>query len=135
MNCCLLLMNMAHFISLVVGDEYKEINMKKVFLMIVALFLVAGIANAGVNINSATQSELEMLQGIGPSKARAIIQYREQNGPFNSINDLKKVKGIGSSTIKQLGNSITVGGSIGAEGKSGVFATLDRSYCQHRGQC
>ena len=109
--------------------------MKKLFLMIVMLFAIAGIANAGVNINSATQSELEMLQGIGPAKARAIIEYREQNGSFNSINDLKKVKGIGSETIKQLGDNITVGGNVGAEGKSSVLATLDRGYCQHRGQC
>lgn len=109
--------------------------MRKVFLMIVTLFLIAGVANAGVNINSATQSELQMLQGIGPAKARAIIEYREQNGSFNSINDLKKVKGIGSETIKQLGDEITVGGNVGAEGSSGVFATLDREYCQHRGQC
>lgn len=109
--------------------------MKKLFLMIVTLFVIVGIANAGVNINSATQSELEMLQGIGPAKARAIIEYREQNGSFNSINDLRKVKGIGSSTIKQLGNSITVDGNVGVTDRSGVFATLDRSYCQHRSQC
>lgn len=109
--------------------------MRKVFLIIVTLFAMVGIANAGVNINSATQSELEMLQGIGPAKARAIIEYREQNGSFNSINDLRKVKGIGSETINQLGDNITVGGNVGVTGRSGVFATLDRSYCQHRGQC
>ena len=109
--------------------------MKKLFLMVVMLFVIVGIANAGVNINSATQSELEMLQGIGPAKARAIIEYREQNGSFNSINDLRKVKGIGSETINQLGDNITVGGNVGVTDKSSVFATLDRSYCQHRGQC
>lgn len=109
--------------------------MRKVFLIIVTLFAFSGFANAGVNVNSATQSELEMLQGIGPTKARAIIEYREQNGAFKSKEDLKNVKGIGSETIKQLGDNITVGGKVGAKQKARVVAKLDRKFCQHRGQC
>lgn len=109
--------------------------MRKVVLIIVALFVMIGIANAGVNINSATQSELEKLQGIGPAKARAIIEYREQNGSFKSTNDLKKVNGIGPETIKQLGDNITVGGNVGAKDETGVVAHFSRKDCQHRGQC
>ena len=48
-----------------------------------------------VNINTATQSQLEELPGIGSSKAKAIIEYREKNGKFETIEDLQKVEGIG----------------------------------------
>ncbi len=109
--------------------------MKKMFLIIVTLFAITGIANAGVDINSATQSELEMLQGIGPAKAKAIIQYREKNGSFKSKADLEKVNGIGSETIKQLGDNITVSGIVGTKEKSRMVAKLDRKHCQHRSQC
>lgn len=109
--------------------------MRKLFLMIVALFVMTGVANAEVDINSATQSELEMLQGIGPAKAKAIIEYREKNGSFESVNDLKKVNGIGSETIKQLGDSVTVGGYDDAKKDTSVLAHVDRKHCQHRGQC
>lgn len=85
--------------------------MRKLFLLAITLFALTGFANAGININTATQSELEMLQGIGPAKARAIIEYREKNGPFVSTDDLKNVTGIGSSTVKQLHESITVAAS------------------------
>ena len=126
---------MEHSISLVVGAYYKEIDRRKLLLMIVTLFVMTGVANAEVNINSATQSQLEMLQGIGPAKAKAIIEYREKNGSFESIDDLKKVNGIGSETIKQLGDNVTVGGYDGAKGNSSVIAHVDRKHCQHRGQC
>lgn len=109
--------------------------MRKLLLLIVTFFVMTGVANAEVNINSATQSELEMLQGIGPAKAKAIIEYREKNGSFESVNDLEKVNGIGSETIKQLGDNVTVGGYDDAMEKTSVFAYADRKHCQHRGQC
>ncbi|MGD9487445.1 MAG: ComEA family DNA-binding protein [Calditrichaceae bacterium] len=52
-----------------------------------------------ININTAGQKELEKLPRIGPATAKRIIEYREQNGPFKSINDLDKVKRIGPKTI------------------------------------
>ena len=109
--------------------------MRKVLLMIVTLLVMTGIANAEVNINTASQSELEMLQGIGPAKAKAIIEYREKNGSFESVNDLKKVNGIGAETIKQLGGNVTVGRYNDAKEKSSIIAHVDRKHCQHRGQC
>jgi competence protein ComEA len=124
-----------HSISSVVGNLYKENDMRKLLLLIVTFFVMTGVANAEVNINSATQSELEMLQGIGPAKAKAIIEYREKNGSFESVNDLEKVNGIGSETIKQLGDNVTVGGYDDAMEKTSVFAYADRKHCQHRGQC
>ena len=51
-----------------------------------------------VNLNSAQSSELQTLPGIGPAKAEAIIEYRETNGSFQSIDDLKEISGIGDKT-------------------------------------
>ena len=55
-----------------------------------------------VNINTATQTELETLPGVGPSTASKIISYRKENGKFNSIEDLKKVSGIGDSKFEKV---------------------------------
>jgi competence protein ComEA len=55
-----------------------------------------------VNINSATETELVALPGIGPSKAHAIVEYRQSQGGFKSIDELQKVKGIGSATLEKL---------------------------------
>ncbi|MBX3630867.1 MAG: helix-hairpin-helix domain-containing protein [Nitrosomonas sp.] len=85
--------------------------MKKRLILIVLIFLFSGQAYAAVDINTATQAELETLQGIGPAKAKAIIEYREKNGSFTSIEGLAAVSGIGPGTMKQLGDSITVGNS------------------------
>ncbi len=54
-----------------------------------------------IKLSTATQAELESLPGIGPSKAKAIIDYRETH-PFKSVNDLDKVKGIGPKTLEKL---------------------------------
>ncbi|HVW64164.1 MAG TPA: helix-hairpin-helix domain-containing protein [Nitrosospira sp.] len=83
--------------------------MKKLILLLVMLFTVMGGAYAAVNINTATQAELEALEGIGPAKARAIIDYRKKKGPFKTSGDLEKVKGIGPATMKRLRPEITVG--------------------------
>lgn len=61
-----------------------------------------------VNINSATESELTTLPGIGPSKAAAIIAYRDENGAFQTIEDLKNVSGIGDKTFEKLQPFINV---------------------------
>jgi len=61
-----------------------------------------------VNINTASESELDTLEGVGPATAKAIIQYRNQNGPFKSIEEIKNVKGIGDSKFNSIKDSITV---------------------------
>jgi competence protein ComEA len=61
-----------------------------------------------VNLNSASQTELETIPGIGPSKALTIIEYREQNGPFQSVEDIKNISGIGDKTFEKLKDSIIV---------------------------
>ncbi|RLC81883.1 MAG: hypothetical protein DRI61_03230 [Chloroflexi bacterium] len=61
-----------------------------------------------ININTASQSDLETLPGIGPSLARRIIEYRETYGPFQHIEDIKGVKGIGEATFERIKDYITV---------------------------
>ena len=61
-----------------------------------------------VNINTASQSGLESLTGIGPVIAQRIIDYREKNGLFKTKEDLKKVKGIGEKTFAGLADQITI---------------------------
>lgn len=60
-----------------------------------------------VNINTAEAGELEELQGIGPAKAAAIIQYREESGPFQSPEDLLNVPGIGEKTLENMKEQVT----------------------------
>lgn len=61
-----------------------------------------------VNINTATQTELETLPGIGPSIALNIINYRKENGKFTNIEDIKNVSGIGDSKFKNIKNYIVI---------------------------
>ena len=85
--------------------------MKKLLLIVVTLFAFNVAVYAAVNINTATQAELETLQGIGPGKAKAIIDYRKKNGLFKSVDDLEKVDGIGPGIIKQLRKDAMVSGA------------------------
>ena len=80
------------------------------FFAVFACALPAGAAEL-VNINTADQSTLETLNGIGPSKAQAVITYRTQNGPFAKIEDIMNVSGIGTATFNNIKDYITVGGS------------------------
>lgn len=64
--------------------------------------------NKQVNLNNATESELKGVPGIGPTKAKEIINYREQNGRFDKIDDLKKIKGFGEKTFEKLKEYFTI---------------------------
>lgn len=61
-----------------------------------------------VNINTATQTELETLPGIGPSLALRIVNYRKENGKFSSIEDIKNVSGIGEAKYEDIKNYIKI---------------------------
>jgi competence protein ComEA len=84
--------------------------MKKVILALVVFLSISLNAIAGVNINTATQAELESLDGIGPIKAQSIIDHRKKNGGFKTVDDLKQVDGIGSATLENLRKNISITG-------------------------
>lgn len=63
---------------------------------------------SAININIASQTELEQLSGIGPSTALKIIQYRDENGRFDDIEDIKNVPGIGDAKFESIKESICV---------------------------
>ncbi|MBM7645822.1 competence protein ComEA [Scopulibacillus daqui] len=61
-----------------------------------------------VNINTATDEELQKLPGIGPAKSAAIMTYREKSGPFKTVDDLTNVPGIGEKSLEQIKPQATV---------------------------
>ncbi|MBV8680623.1 MAG: helix-hairpin-helix domain-containing protein [Aquitalea sp.] len=92
--------------------------MKKLLVLMCSLFFICASALAAVNINTATQQQLESLNGIGPVKAKAILDYRTKNGPFKSVDDLKKVSGIGDKTLEKLRKDIAISGTTTAPATS-----------------
>jgi len=78
-------------------------------IVLLALFSLAATAQT-VDINTATAAEIaEALQGVGPKKSAAIVEYRERHGPFASVDDITKVHGIGSKTLEKNRAMISVG--------------------------
>lgn len=65
-------------------------------------------SNQLISINTATIEELQSLTGVGESKAKSIILYREENGNFNTIDDIKNVSGIGDALFEKIKDYITI---------------------------
>ena len=80
-------------------------------LLALVFALCSGAALAAINLNSATKDELVALPGIGPAKAQAILDYRQANGAFKSVEELKDVKGIGAKRFEKLKAELTVAGA------------------------
>ena len=83
--------------------------MRKLKILLAALlFAFSAVAAAGsVNINKANAAEIAAaIQGVGAEKAKAIVAYREKNGPYKSVDDLKQVKGIGPAIISKNRDNI-----------------------------
>lgn len=80
------------------------------YLIGALLIFGSSVCFAGpVNINNADADALASLKGIGPAKASAIVADRDANGPFHSVEDLARVKGIGQRTVEMNRDMITVG--------------------------
>ncbi|MBX2819857.1 MAG: ComEA family DNA-binding protein [Rhodothermaceae bacterium] len=65
-------------------------------------------AGGNININTASQEELERLPRIGPAMAQRILTYRQTHGPFKNVDDLTNVKGIGPKTLDRLRDKVTL---------------------------
>ena len=63
-----------------------------------------------IDLNTADAADLQRLPGVGPALASAIVDYREANGGFQTVEDLKKVPGIGEKRFESIRDSITIGG-------------------------
>jgi competence protein ComEA len=63
-----------------------------------------------LNLNSATAEQLEMLPGIGPTKAERVVDYRTRRGRFRRVRDLRRVKGFGFKTVRKIAIHLTVEG-------------------------
>ena len=106
--------------------------MKSILVMLFAL-LFSGAAAAALNLNTASKDELVALPGIGPAKAQAILDYRNQHGPFKSIDELRKVKGIGEKLFTQIKPEVSIGPSARnalAQGASKAEAKADPKSAQ-----
>ena len=72
-----------------------------------------------IDLNAADTYDLDRLPGIGPAKAEAILAYREEYGPFQSVDDLLSVSGIGEVTLENLRPYVTAGGAAETAGATG----------------
>ncbi|MGW7798060.1 helix-hairpin-helix domain-containing protein [Staphylococcus xylosus] len=61
-----------------------------------------------INLNTASESQLLSINGIGPTKAKSIVEFREQHGKFESVDQLKEVKGIGAKTLEKISDFFVV---------------------------
>jgi competence protein ComEA len=83
--------------------------MKRLITFLVIALGSIHLAFAAVNINTATVEELDAVKGITPAKAKAIVDYRSNNGPFKTLDDLKAVKGFGDKSVAKLKDELVIG--------------------------
>lgn len=82
--------------------------MKSLFAILVGC-IISTHAFAAVDLNTATQAQLEGVSGIGPSKAKAILDYRSKNGGFKTVDELDKVPGFGKATLDRIRGELAIG--------------------------
>jgi competence protein ComEA len=87
--------------------------MRAFLLVLLSIAFAAKAWAAGIDLNTADASALETLPGIGASKAAAIIQYRTDNGPFKTVDELDNVSGIGPSTLASVRDLVAIGPATG----------------------
>ena len=94
---------------------FRNVSSSVLALVLVTVLAAAAAAPVAaqtgvVNINTADASELALLPRVGPSVSGRIIQFREDNGPFESVEDLMLVRGIGEKTFALLEPHVTISG-------------------------
>jgi competence protein ComEA len=85
----------------------------KAFLHYLCLLVALGLPCNGwalTDVNTADEGQLRHVKGIGEVRARAIIAWRTKNGPFRSINDLRRVKGFGDKTLTKVAPALSISG-------------------------
>lgn len=89
--------------------------MKRVTTLLFGMLAGIGVALGAVNLNTASEAELDAIKGIGPGKAKAIVDYRDKNGPFKTVDDLGNVKGFGKKSVDKLRPELSVGAAAPAK--------------------
>jgi competence protein ComEA len=95
------------------GDTMKKL-IPIIVLVLMAVTTVAIAADSGpagvVNVNTATADELQLLPRVGPALAGRILDFRDANGPFEGVEELVAVRGIGETSLEKLKPFVTVNG-------------------------
>ena len=85
-------------------------KLKRWSLGALAGLLLGGFAWAGtIDVNTADAQQLTSINGIGPAKAQSIVEYRQANGPFEHLDDLVRVNGIGAKLLERLKPQLSLG--------------------------
>lgn len=93
--------------------------MKRLLVVLFAAFCSFNVIASPVNINTADAKTIgDALSGIGLKKAEAIIKYREEKGPFETVEELANVKGIGEKTVEKIKNDILLSDVVVADQKA-----------------
>lgn len=99
--------------------------MKKLLLLITLCLAFAQAAFAAVDLNTASEAELQTVKGIGAKKAHAIVEYRQKSGGFKTVDDLDNVPGFGKKSVEKMRKDITVGNAkAAASGKTAEVKTV-----------
>jgi len=98
------------------GESMQHRKILPVILGVLVICAIAGGADSSqpsgvVNINTASSEELQLLPRVGPSLAGRIIEFRQANGPFRSVDEILAVKGIGESSFEKLEPYIVTSGA------------------------
>lgn len=97
--------------------------LKPVLFSFLLILFMCTMAFAALNINTADVTALQSLKGIGAKKANAIVEYRESHGPYQSVDDLTNVRGIGPKLLEKIRRQVEVGPS-GESPSSSVLAII-----------
>ncbi len=96
----------------------RKKKLLKSFIALVLMIVLSGAwqpagAQEKIDINTATMDQLTELKGIGPAIAKRIVDYRDENGAFTSVEQLMEVRGIGPKTLEAIAASVDVSPSSG----------------------
>lgn len=93
--------------------------MKRLLVVLFAVFCSFNVMASPVNINTADAKTIgDALSGIGLKKAQAIVKYREEKGPFKTVEELVNVDGIGEKTVAKIKNDILLSDAVVADQKA-----------------